>query len=72
MGDPEIPLDMLVVNALIVIKLYAAIMKQGYDKSLRREVENVRIARFTTHNTGLACCISISMLYTLFKGRAAG
>lgn len=30
----ELPQDMLVVNAIIVIKLYDARMKQDYDKSL--------------------------------------
>ena len=32
------PQDMLVLNARIVMKLYAIIMNQDYDMSLRREV----------------------------------
>ena len=40
--------------------------------SLKREVENVRIARFTTHSTGLVCRILISMVHQSLQRASSG
>ena len=58
-----VPCDMMTSNAILVRHLTKAINDQTHDRSLKREMENIRDSRFSQFGTGLTARILLAMVY---------
>ena len=58
----DVPLDMLPLNAVLLNILMGGIMKQSHDRTLIREVTNLRQSRWLSHGSALTCRILLSMV----------
>lgn len=66
----DVPLDMMPLNAVLLNLLMEAIMKQSNDRTLIREVTNLRQSRWLSHGSSLTCRILLSVTYNSL-GRAS-